>query len=433
MSDYISYNTLIVLLGTSLLGANAGLVGTFALLRRRALLGDALAHATLPGLCLAVLLVGGRHLPMMLGGALVTGLIGVTTVAALRRWTRIKEDAALGIVLSVFFGAGIALSQIIRRHLEGGSAAGLESYIFGKTAGMIRADLYLFAAVAAASLAVIWLLYKEFKVSSFDPGFAQVQGWPTLGLDLLLMALIAVGVVIALPAVGVVLMAALLILPTAAARFWTDRLAHLLIIAAAFGCAIGATGTAISSRYSELPAGPTIVLVGTAVFVVSILFAPRRGGIARVVRHYRFRDRLQDERLLAAVYDLAEQTPDFSTPIGAEALWSRRAWTPARTHQLLDRAARRGLLEPRDGKWVLTEPGVAEAARAARADRLWRLFLTEHPELASGVADLDAETFDEALGPELVEELERKLAADNRLPRVPPPAETAPGTGEARS
>ena len=206
----------------------------------------------------------------------------------------------MGIVLSVFFGAGIALSQMIRRHLETGSAAGLESYIFGKTAGMIRADVYFFAAVAAASLALIWLLYKELKVSSFDPGFAQVQGWPTLGLDLLLMALIAVGVVIALPAVGVVLMAALLILPTAAARFWTDRLSNLLVLSAAFGCAIGAIGTTISSRYSELPAGPTIVLVGAALFLGSMLFAPQRGGLARVVRHYQFRNRLDDQRLLAA-------------------------------------------------------------------------------------------------------------------------------------
>lgn len=418
MIDFISYNTLIVLLGTSLLGANAGLVGTFAVLRRRALVGDALAHATLPGLCFAVLAIGGRNLPAMLCGALATGLLGVLAVAALRSWTRIKEDAALGIVLSVFFGAGIALSQMIRRHLETGSAAGLESYIFGKTAGMIRSDVYFFAAVAAASLALIWLLYKELKVSSFDPGFAQVQGWPTLGLDLLLMALIAVGVVIALPAVGVVLMAALLILPTAAARFWTDRLSSLLVLSAAFGCAIGAIGTTISSRFSELPAGPTIVLVGAALFLGSILLAPQRGGLARVVQHYQFRNRLDDQRLLVAVYDYTESISNPDATIALDSWKPRRSWSTARLQKLFERALQQGLLEPRAGGWALTESGQQEAARAARADRLGRLFLTRHAELASGVANLDSDTLDEALGPEMVAQLESELAQQGRLPRV---------------
>lgn len=416
MIEFISYNTLIVLLGTSLLGANAGLVGTFAVLRRRALVGDALAHATLPGLCLAVLAIGGRNLPAMLCGALATGLLGVLAVAALRSWTRIKEDAALGIVLSVFFGAGIALSQTIRRHLETGSAAGLESYIFGKTAGMIRADVYFFAAVAAASLTLIWLLYKELKVSSFDPGFAQVQGWPTLGLDLLLMALIAVGVVIALPAVGVVLMAALLILPTAAARFWTDRLSHLLVLSAAFGCAIGAIGTTISSRYSELPAGPTIVLVGAAAFLGSMLFAPQRGGLARVMRHYQFRNQLDDQRLLASLYDFTEGVNDPGAIISLNSWQPRRSWNKVRLQTLFERAVLHGYLKPLPGAWTLTELGKREAARAARSDRLGKLFLTRHAELASGIANLDAETLDEALGPEMVAQLEAELAAEGRLP-----------------
>lgn len=423
----ISYNTLVVLLGTSLLGANAGLVGTFAVLRRRALVGDALAHATLPGLCLAVMAIGGRNLPAMLVGGLATGFVGIVVVAALRRWTRVKEDAALGIVLSVFFGAGIALSQSIRRHLESGSAAGLESYIFGKTAGMIRADVYLFAAVAAASLAAVWLLYKELKVSSFDPGFAQVQGWPTLGLDLLLMAMIAVGVVIALPAVGVVLMAALLILPTAAARFWTDRLSHLLVISALLGCAIGAAGTAISSRYAQLPAGPTIVLVGATAFLVSMLCAPQRGGIARIIRHLRFRNRLDDQRLLVALYEFAERAGGVRAAANPPALLMRRSWSPHHLRTLLHRAARYGWVVEQQGGWALTPAGGHEAVRAARTDRLLRLFLAEHPELSTGVVDLDTATLDDTLEREMVARLEQKLAAQGALPHLPG---TAPPRGK---
>src|SRR5262249_39926493 len=189
----------------------------FAVLRRRALTGDALAHAALPGLCLAFLVVGERNLPAMLLGALVTGVLGVSIITALKQRTRIKEDAAIGIVLSVFFGAGVVLSRLIQNLSATGSKAGLESYILGKTAGMIAQDVYLIGGVALASLALMLLLYKEFRLVAFDPEFARIEGWPTYRLDLLLMVLIAVTVVIGLPAVGVVMMTALLILPAAAA------------------------------------------------------------------------------------------------------------------------------------------------------------------------------------------------------------------------
>ncbi len=160
----IQYNTLIVLVGTGLLGASAGLVGSFAVLRRQALMGDALAHAALPGICLAFLWRRSAICPCCLAGALATGLVGVATVAALRRWTRIKEDAAIGIVLSVFFGAGLALSRVIQNTTTTGSKAGLDSYILGKTAGMIAQDVTWIAGVSLASLLVVLLFYKEFKL-----------------------------------------------------------------------------------------------------------------------------------------------------------------------------------------------------------------------------------------------------------------------------
>ena len=307
MFDFsINYNTLVVLLGTSLLGACSGMIGSFAVLRRQALLGDALAHAALPGLCLAFMLLGERNLPAMLTGALVTGLLGVSIVAGLRRFTRIKEDAAIGIVLSVFFGAGFALSRWIQNQTTTGSKAGLDSYILGKTAGMIASDVYWIGGAALVCLLVVMLVYKEFKLVAFDTGFASVQGLPAAWLDLLLMALIAVTVVLGLPAVGVVLMAALLILPGAAARFWTDRLGRMVLISALFGVAIGAIGTAISARYSGMPAGPVIVLVGTALFLISVLFAPRRGGIARWLEQARF---IRDLRAGRATFD--EFAPDL--------------------------------------------------------------------------------------------------------------------------
>ena len=221
-----NYNTLVVLAGVSLLGASSGIIGAFAVLRKRALTGDALSHAALPGLCIAFLILRERNFMAMLLGALVSGVAGIAIISALGRWTRVKEDAAIGTVLSVFFGLGIVLLKIIQ-NMEGvGSKAGLNSYIFGKTAGMVLGDVYVILAASLICLALIVVLYKEFQLVSFDADFARRWAGPFMAIDLLLMSLVAAAVVIGLPNVGVVLISALLIMPGAAARFWTDRLSR---------------------------------------------------------------------------------------------------------------------------------------------------------------------------------------------------------------
>lgn len=298
-----NYNALVVLVGVSLLGLTSGVIGAFAVLRKRALTGDALSHAALPGLCLAFLILRERHLTAMLAGALATGVLGVAIIAALRKWTRIKEDAAIGIVLSVFFGLGIVLLKLIQNMEEVGSKAGLNSYIFGKTAGMLRADVYLIATASLMLLALVVVLFKEFQLVTFDADFARTLGWPVFSLDLLLMSLVAVAVVIGLPNVGVVLVSAMLIMPGAAARFWTDRLTPLLILSAALGFIIGGAGTLLSALFRQLPAGPIIVLVGAAVFVLSMLLGTKRGAIVRLVARYRFQANLQTGKLVPQLID----------------------------------------------------------------------------------------------------------------------------------
>ena len=293
IEQLLAYNTLVVLAGVGLLGASAGLIGSFAVLRKQSLVGDAVAHAGLPGVCIAFLLAGERNLPLMLAGALVSGIVGMVVLALLARFTRVKEDAAIGIVLSVFPGLGVVLMRLIQNEFTGGSQAGLDSFIFGKTAGMTRGDVYLILIAAAVCLAAVLLLYKEFKLLAFDRGFASSLGWPVFALDLFLMALIALAVVIGLPAVGAVMMAALLIIPAAAARFWTDRLSKLLWISAAFGLATGLIGTVLSATFDNLPAGPIIVLTGSAIFLFSLLLGVKRGVIARWITHVRNRRELR--------------------------------------------------------------------------------------------------------------------------------------------
>lgn len=409
----IHYNTLVVIAGVGLLGAGAGLVGTFAVLRGRALLGDALAHAALPGLCLAFLVVGSRNLPAMLLGALLSGVVGVAIITALRTWTIIREDAAVGIVLSVFFGAGIVLSRLIQNRNVEASKAGLDSYILGKTAGMTLDDVLFIAAIALAELVLIVLLFKEYQLVMFDPGFARSAGWPAPLLDLSLMVLVAVTVVLGLPAVGALLTSALLILPAAAARFWTERLSVLLALSAGLGAGIGVVGVVLSAQSRWTPAGPIIVLVGAAVFLVAMVTAPRRGLITQWLARRRWRRNLLDRRLLADLYDWSESA------------LPNRPWYSARDRDALirgeDRAIQQrwrlfvvsGWIEEREGQWRLAELGWREATIAARKQRLLDQVLdSPHPELLSA---RDFEDLEDAQG-ERSSRLQQELLAQGRWP-----------------
>ncbi len=432
----MTYLTLIVLLGTTLLGATAGVLGSFAVLRRRALMGDLLSHAALPGLCLAFLVIGGRHFLGMLLGALATGLAGVGLIILVCRWTRTKEDAALGIVLSTFFGAGIVLSSIIQNSPDGGSKAGLESYIFGQAAGMIQRDVWLIGIVAAAALLLVALLYKEFKLFSFDPGFAEVQGWPTLLLDITMMGSLAVVTVVGLPAVGVVLMAAMLIIPGASARFWTNRLGLMLVLSGLFGALTGTLGTLLSAgalqRWTgidplafgqtdkNLPAGPLIVLSGTAIFLVSMFFAPSRGILARLIGDLRFRLTTAGENLLRTIYELNEPKLPRSEPVALDDVLLRRAWSRRWARLLVTWAARKGLVIGEVGDLRLTETGMNRAAQLVRAHRLWELFLIRGIHVAPDHVDRDADSIEHRLTPELLARLEADLTSPaGEIPRSP--------------
>jgi len=291
------YNTRVVVIAAALLGAAAGCVGTFLLLRKRALLADALSHATLPGVAGAFLVgsalgVTGKSLPLLLAGAAVAAIVGAACVTLLRDHTRLKEDAVLGIVLSVFFGVGVVLLNVAQQTATG-SKAGLDSFIFGKAATMTASDRTLIAAASVVAVAVCLGLFKELRLLCFDADFARGQGWPTRGLDAALMALVIGVTVIGLQAVGLVLMIALLVIPPAAARFWTDRLGTMLGLSTAFGAVSCYVGATLSSVAAKLPSGPTIVLTAAAIFVASLLLGARRGLLVRWLTRRRTRDELR--------------------------------------------------------------------------------------------------------------------------------------------
>jgi manganese/zinc/iron transport system permease protein len=277
LEDLLRYNTLVILGGTSLLGLVSGIVGSLTVLRRRALAGDALAHATLPGLCLAFILVEERILPILLIGAGITGLLGLFSVSVISRNPRVKDDSALAIVLGVFFGLGIVLSRWIQNQTTEGSKAGLDSFLLGKTSGMILADVLLIALISVCVLVIIGALFKEFQLTLFDSSFAQATGWPVRFMDFLLMLLVGVVVVAGLPSVGVVLMTALLVIPAASARFWTNQLGKMCMISALTGMISCLCGVILSTVFEEMPSGALITVSATFCFCVSAVLAPCRG------------------------------------------------------------------------------------------------------------------------------------------------------------
>ena len=421
-----------IMLGTAVLGATAGVIGSFAVLRRRALVGDMLSHAALPGICLAFVIMGSRNLLGLSLGALLTGLLGIGIVTVLVRWTRTKEDAAIGIVLSTFFGAGVVLISWITRNHTSGNRAGIDSYLFGETAGMSRADIQLIGGVALVCLAIVTVFYKEFQLISFDPDFAASQGWPTFSLDLVMMGTLAVVTIVGLPICGVILMAALVILPGATARFWTDRLGRLLVIAALTGAAAGVLGTLLASpvlsrdlgfnplgeRSTDIPPGPLIVLTAATMFLFSLLFAPRHGVIARAIAEIRLRARIVREHLLRALYELSEPRLGERPLIGESQLLAYRHWNQPWYHWWLRRLRNQGLVEQQDDAVRLTPAGVAAAADITRTHRLWELFLVETAGVARDHVDRDADDVEHMLPTPLVRELETQLAAESRLPVV---------------
>ena len=283
-STWLDPNFLWVLSGSVLLGTSSGAIGAFAVLRKRSLLGDVLAHAALPGVCLAFMLTGAKELFPLLVGAALTGYLGVKCIDAITRWSRIKEDTALGIVLTVFFGIGVMLLTAIQ-HSGAGNQAGLDTFLFGQAASLVGRDVVVIAVAATMLLLAVALFFKEFKLLCFDRGFGEGLGFPMRQIDNLLMALIVMAVILGLQAVGVVLMAAMLITPAVAARYWTERLDVMVLLSALFGGLSGMAGAVVSALGPRLPTGPLIVLAATGIFLISLVAAPRRGLVAKTLRY----------------------------------------------------------------------------------------------------------------------------------------------------
>jgi len=269
------YTLRTVVLGSAVLGITAGALGVFALLRGQSLLGDAISHASLPGIACAFLLTSTKNPAILLCGGAIAGIIGSACILGIIRNTRIKNDAALGIILSVFFGIGLVLLTHIQKNGSSNQSI-LNKFLFGNASTLMHEDLILMLIVGGVVLGLLTLFWKECSLLAFDPSYLRSLGYPVVLLDALLTLLTVLSIVIGLQTVGVVLMSSLLVAPAAAARQWTKRLSHMVILAACFGACAGVTGSLISSCVTHLPTGPTIVVVVSVIVLISLVFGPRR-------------------------------------------------------------------------------------------------------------------------------------------------------------
>jgi len=359
------YTVRTVVAGAILLGVTSGALGSFAVLRKQSLLGDTLSHAALPGIALGFLIAGGRSLGAVLAGALATGVLAALTMLLLVRRSRLKTDAALGVALSVFFAAGVVLLSFVQGR-AGAGQAGLETFLFGQAAAILRSDLWIMGAVTAVAVTLVVATWKELKAATFDPLFAASLGLPTQLLDAVMTAMIALAVVLGLQMVGVVLMSAMIVAPAVAARQWTERLSTMVILASTFGAAGGVAGALISATGRGLATGPLIVLSLTVITAVSLAFAPNRGLVAAAVRRARSGRSLRARQVLATMDRLAREHghPDYASEQGM-----LDAYFGTSTAGLLGDLTERGWVRrvehrPEEGvHWTLTEAGAEEASQ----------------------------------------------------------------------
>lgn len=357
---FFDYTLRTVAAGAIVLGVISGSLGSFAVLRRQSLLGDAMSHAALPGIVIAFILTRSKFSFVLLLGALLAGWLGTLTMMAIVRYSRIKQDSALGLVLSVFFGFGMLLLTYVQR-IPDANQAGLNSYLFGQAAALLQRDVVAMAILGGVALLLMILFWKEFKMLSFDPDFGASLGFPMRLVDTLLTTTLVIAIVVGLQAVGVVLMSAMVVAPAAAARQWTDRLGVMVFLAALFGALAGVMGTLISSSGSGLSTGPSIVLAISFFVLVSILLAPNRGLLWSWFKRRQNRRRLQLEAVLGDLYTLASQHEDRFHAHNIAVVRAMRAGLGGVEHTL-HVMQDQGLVEKDDDShWRLTPDGLHAA------------------------------------------------------------------------
>ena len=350
------YTLRTITLGTAVLGAICGMLGSFAVLRKQSLLGDAISHAALPGIAVAFLITGAKDTNTLLLGALVSGLLGTFWIRGIIKKTHLKTDTALGLILSLFFGFGMLLLTFIQKQ-PNANQAGLDKYLFGQAATLVESDVTLMVIVTGVALFVMLLFWKEFKILLFDADYTKTLGFNTRFIDVLITFFIVLAIVLGLQTVGVVLMSAMLLAPAAAARQWTNKLSVMVFLAAIFGAFSGVFGTAISASQNNLSTGPVIVLVAAVFVLISFVFSPGRGLLFRQIRFQQNRRDLELQKTLQFMYGIASTHDDIAHPHAIRILNNFQGFTK----KTLQKLEEKRWITLSGQQWAMTKEGFSKA------------------------------------------------------------------------
>lgn len=406
------------LIAAVLLGVVCGLLGTFVVVRRMALTGDMLSHAVLPGIVIGLAWDPERNPLVVLACAVVAGVIGSMTMTAILRSTRLKPDAVLAVVLSVYFALGIAMISRLQ-------PAGVQAFLYGQVAAIDRSDLLLLGVVSLLTITLIPLTFRIIGIVSFDPAFSKLMGLPVRWIEIGFFLLLTVVIVIAMQAVGVVLVTAMLVTPAAAARFCTASLPKTALLACLFGAVGGATGVWISADRAGLPTGPVMALSVTGVFLAAGLVGKRGGWLPRVYRRHRERTRILSEDILKRLWQ-HEETSGALNPLEESHLRKLLAGNlPAAFRKL----AAGALVTVENAMVHLTPAGRKRAAELVRSHRLWERYLTERASYKPDHVHESAERVEHWLDDAGRKRLEERLgnpSVDPHGSRIPPETEGNP-------
>ncbi len=352
------YTLRTITLGTAILGTVTGMLGSFAVLRKQSLLGDAISHAALPGIAIAFLITGVKDSNVLLLGALISGLIGTFWIRNIITKTHLKSDTALGLILSLFFGFGMLLLTFIQKQ-PNANQAGLDNYLFGQASTLLESDVWLMTIVTSICLLIILVFWKEFKILLFDADYTKTLGFNTKIIDILITSFIVIAIVLGLQSVGVILMSAMLLAPAAAARQWTNSLSNMVILSAIFGATSGVIGTAVSASQNNLSTGPVIVIVASIFVLFSFVFSPKRGLIFKRIRFIKNRRNLKLQKTLAFMHDIAKTHKDISHPHTVKILNNFQGYTRSSLKKLVDKNY---VVLHNKNMWSLTDEGFHTAA-----------------------------------------------------------------------
>ena len=404
------YNARIVIPAVIAYGSIAGAVGVPLVLKKRALFGDAIGHASLPGVVLAFLFGfffwgSGKEMALLLTGGAIAGFAGVFFLQQLHNKTKLKEDALIAILLSFSFGIGVVLLSF-SQSLSGGDQAGLDHFIYGSiaTIRLIEAKILI-----GCSL-VLWLCFlatmKEIKITVFDFVYAEASGFNTKKINLYFLILSVLVVIVGLPTVGLVLGVALLIIPVASAQRWSNNYNKIVFISSMFGATSAWVGASLSNYFLNLPAGAIIVITSFFLYLCSLIFGIRNGFLVCFSKKNKLQTKIDIDHVLRSMWELKERGYE---QVSVTNLLSSRQWKANEMYRAVKRTISKGYIKKNGDVYYFSKKGLLQSENIVKRHRLWEAYLVKFVDIDPTHVDRDADQTEHVIGSEIIDLLEKKL------------------------